>query len=475
MKTRKFIRDFSELCFRVIPLPKRPIHFKHAIGGLLSLFVFMQTHAQAPGGVSTNLKLWLKADVGTNTTTNGAVVSQWDDQGPAAKNASQGTPANQPLYKDGTAGVNFNPAISFDGTNDYLANTAGGFYSQQYYLVLVNHELIDKGPGQTPFSGFVAGGASDVTGFHFGDVTARHNNEVVSHNISHSGIWGSAFTSATASIAANSANVFSVRNTAANNGTNIYQNGGQIDNTDANAFAEVTDTDYKIGENANFARPFNGKVAEVITFSARNSDADKSKIESYLALKYGIHLETNYVSSAGTTIWDKTANAAYHNDVTGIGQDDNATLLQKQSASSNDATLAIGLTSVASTNALNSTTFPADNSFLIWGHNGASASIATTVTPQLKRMARVWKVANVGNITDVMVRLANSYFTGPVTESPVLIISNDATIDANDQIIDLQKSGSYQQKLTTLPDGAYFTFGIQTVPPLMIPISYTKN
>lgn len=458
------------------PTGKRQKSSQFLVGWLLSLVVFVHAQAQSPGGVSTNLKLWLKADAGTNTITNNAVVSQWDDQGPAVKDATQAANANKPLFKDGTAGVNFNPAISFDGINDYLANTSGGFYAKQYYVVTVNTDLINSTtPGQAVFTGFFDG-STDVTGFHFGSSTARYNNEVVSHNISESTKWGSAFTSTTASIPAGSANVFSVRTNSTSNGTDIYQNGTKINNAQSSgSFQEVTDTQYKVAGHASSISYFDGKVAEVITFSARNSDADKSKIESYLAIKYGIHLDENYVNSAGTTIWDKTANTTYHHDVTGIGRDDNATLLQKQSASSNDATLAIGLTSVASTNALNTNAFPANNSFLIWGHNNLSTGIATTVTPQLKRMARVWKVANVGNIADVMVRLSNSYFTGPVTESPVLIISDDATIDANDQIIDLQKSGSYQQKLTTLPDGSYFTFGIQTVPPLMIPISYTKN
>src|SRR3954449_870924 len=34
----------------------------------------------SPGGVVSNLKLWLKADAGTGTTTQGATVSTWQDQ-----------------------------------------------------------------------------------------------------------------------------------------------------------------------------------------------------------------------------------------------------------------------------------------------------------------------------------------------------------------------------------------------------------
>ena len=33
-----------------------------------------------PGGVSTALSLWLKADLGPNNTTNGGLVSTWEDK-----------------------------------------------------------------------------------------------------------------------------------------------------------------------------------------------------------------------------------------------------------------------------------------------------------------------------------------------------------------------------------------------------------
>ena len=57
---------------------------------------------------------------------------------------------------------------------------------------------------------------------------------------------------------------------------------------------------------------WNGTVAEVIAYDAGLDATSRSRIESYLAVKYGTTLDQaspqNYVSSDGTVIWDATAN-----------------------------------------------------------------------------------------------------------------------------------------------------------------------
>ncbi len=71
---------------------------------------------KAPGGVSTNLKVWLKADAGV--TTSGTAVSQWDSQ--ALQNPyslTQTAAANQPEYvTDGGRMVNYNSTIYYKGS-----------------------------------------------------------------------------------------------------------------------------------------------------------------------------------------------------------------------------------------------------------------------------------------------------------------------------------------------------------------------
>jgi hypothetical protein len=72
--------------------------------------------AQAPGGVSTNLKLWLKA--GTGAGSVGSNSSTWLDQSGNGNNATQATTSAQPVVTANQ--INFNPALVFNGSTDYM-------------------------------------------------------------------------------------------------------------------------------------------------------------------------------------------------------------------------------------------------------------------------------------------------------------------------------------------------------------------
>ena len=53
--------------------------FKFGILVLIGLTISSFTFAAAPGGVSANLKVWLKAEQNGDTTTNGGTVNNWDN------------------------------------------------------------------------------------------------------------------------------------------------------------------------------------------------------------------------------------------------------------------------------------------------------------------------------------------------------------------------------------------------------------
>jgi hypothetical protein len=62
--------------------------------------------AQVPGGVSGNLKLWLRADAGVfsnagvTAANNNATIQQWNDYSTLGNNASQTTIADRPTFKN---------------------------------------------------------------------------------------------------------------------------------------------------------------------------------------------------------------------------------------------------------------------------------------------------------------------------------------------------------------------------------------
>jgi len=102
-----------------------------------------------------------------------------------------------------------------------------------------------------------------------------------------------------------------------------------------------------------------GDAAEMIYFDRILSSSERQKVESYLALKYGVTIDqstfTDYVASdwdgtSGTKIWDTTesvkitSNPAipaliYITDIFGIGRDDASALNQKIAKSVNSGAI----------------------------------------------------------------------------------------------------------------------------------------
>ena len=154
-------------------------------------------------------------------------------------------------------------------------------------------------------------------------------------------------------------------------------------------------------------------MPEIFLYERTLTETERQRVNSYLGIKYGItQLSPNagpqdYLSAAGTAIWNGIANSAYHNNVAGIGRDDKSALNQKQSKSIRAGSfVAIGLGPIAATNQANTDTFGADNSFLVWGRDTGALSVSVDVTGGLyRRMGRVWRAQETGTVGTVVVRI----------------------------------------------------------------------
>ena len=413
-----------------------------------------------PGGVTSNLDLWLKADKvdGTTVSTDGSAVNQWFDTG-KGNHAETTIPAQAPTYRNNTVdNVNFNPVIQFDNDNstapgdltylladrDVLSGT-GGFNSNDMFVVIVPDITVTT--GMIPMDTFVGDDpdpttstyTDDVTGFGYGNYTGRLENEFIAYAVGPSSEvapfpgYGSGDTSVDTNL--NKIGILNFRHNATNTGQEIHLNSTRIDDIDNDVpdFSAVNDTRYFIGRSQYWGGSFNGRIAEVITYSATNNDANdteaRNRIQSYLAIKYGITLapDTNgttkdYVNSDGNVIWDQSANIGFNFDIAGIGRDDISELNQKQSSSINDAVdangpiegiLTMGINDIYDTNSNNMASNPvalADKQFLVWGSNGADLSLAaSTVSVDMSSgiaglstpvtftsMQRIWKVVETG-------------------------------------------------------------------------------
>ncbi len=116
---------------------------------------------------------------------------------------------------------------------------------------------------------------------------------------------------------------------------------------------------------------FAGAIAECLVFDRFLSKKEALKIESYLAIKYGVTLiESDYLSSTDVVLWNYEENKEYSSGIAGIGKDSIFGLDQKQGCSSEEVDLlTISVGNLSSLNEDNSFVLPEAN-YLVWGHNG---------------------------------------------------------------------------------------------------------
>ena len=352
-------------------------------------FTIAASNLVGPGDVTGNLQLWLKANAGMSTTTDGAIVAQWNDQSPEGNNAIHASGSDSATYMATTH--NFNPSVYFaNGDNGYFDVDLEAIKNSDYNLIAI----VERDNNNTSNYFLGTNLAATNQGLHFGYRTntqatlAQFGNDV--------NVNVNAFDNLTQSIS-------------------LLR--GQLDQTTGKIISELRDQTTSTNSHSNTnpltgsgpgrlgrgtASGFEGSISEVIVYSSTLTDQELSRIYSYLAVKYGLTLDTtgggtagDYVASDGTTIiWDASANATYHNDVTGIGRDDASALDQQKSKSSNTS----GVVTMDK-----GTAFPNDKGFILWGNNGAINGTSNDVdlTNYDMRLNKVWKVAVTGTLGTV--------------------------------------------------------------------------
>lgn len=150
---------------------------------------------------------------------------------------------------------------------------------------------------------------------------------------------------------------------------------------------------------------YNGYLHEYIFYNTDLTAAQMRRVHSYLAIKYGATLyntgggvQGDYTSTTDVVLWDASVTPAYHNNVIGIGRDDNQGLLQKQSHAFDD-NYRLYKGALSLTNVANTSTFSSNVSYVMMGENldGACGTLASnTEAPAgiASRLAREWKVTN---------------------------------------------------------------------------------
>ena len=240
---------------------------------------------QTPGGVDCeDILLWFNADYGVTKDTNDK-VSRWNDLGPNGYSAAQSSATIQPTYVEGD--LNYNPVLNFD--DDLLRSTADIGEDQESEITIYSvHRAGDGGNIQSPW-GIDDGGSSNTDrgitylagGTGLGGVNSGSPNDYV--------LTDDLFTPnqpvlATIFYDEDETDGSSVRLNGTTTATFTANNGPQSDNNLA------------LGSDGTSGNYFDGDIAELIMFSGSQNSTKRRRIESYLAIKYGITLCLLYTS-----------------------------------------------------------------------------------------------------------------------------------------------------------------------------------
>ncbi|MDC3284937.1 LamG domain-containing protein, partial [Flavobacteriaceae bacterium] len=214
--------------------------------------------------LSIDAALWLDAsDPSSITKDSNGLVSQWNDKSGNGHHATQSTESLKPI--SGTRTINGNNALKFDGTDDRLENsslTTG----QPFSVFAVIKDDISSGSFRTWWSGDSGGNRSFLQNNN-GNIRTMWADSNVSNGSSttNNEIWTAEFNG--------SSSVLYVDGTA---GTT-----GNVGDNSINGFW--------IGEENGSSEPnWNGLIGEILIFDAILSEADRQKIEGYLAHKWGL-------------------------------------------------------------------------------------------------------------------------------------------------------------------------------------------
>lgn len=391
-------------------------------------FSSITSFSQSPGGIGAPT-FWIRGTSGTSTTVNGAALATWTSGGSVVSSVTQVTAANRPLYRDGSGAAaplgstnnvfNYNPYVFFDGVNDNLASTTS------YDL----GSSSSSGNGITQLAVVHPNNTAGIVYFEWNGPNAMIKCKSDGPQCVTDGL-GSAGTNNQYNTLNNTIPRIQhmigfdnglLTNTAGANGFSGY-NHIVVPTLSSNNNPSGSNADRtNVGCNVNTGEFSMTDIAEIIIFNRNITAAEMLRVNSFLAIKYGITLggngsSVNYNSSSGTTVWNGLA--AYQNNVIGIARDDNSGLLQKQSHTSDD-TLRIYLSTLAATNTANSGTFSANNSFVMIGSNtgklcatnASNVEVPTGLTncTLYSRLEREWKVerSNMTQNFNIDVKLNN--------------------------------------------------------------------
>ncbi|OQY03961.1 MAG: hypothetical protein B6I20_03995, partial [Bacteroidetes bacterium 4572_117] len=290
---------------------------KNIIGIILLVFIFsFNINAQTgPGGVGNQAgtssqphnEIWFNASLLGLSDTD--PVTEWTDISGNNNDGTQGTSANQPIYRTGQ--LNGLPTVIFDGTDDFIPFDGSVLAGKDYTVIFVGQ----RGTNGLNSVGIGGTNTGQNNNLHLywtsSQFRAEHNSNNLRTDMVTTG--GPAYDGGTAQ---GSFGIFTTRlaSTESDPFRKNYQNNHYIPDADGNFnnSSQLNSWNGAALSRAIFgATEYYGNVdiAEVIIYSTAINEAQLEIVHNYLSEKYNITIDNDRYTAA----------AGYTYDVSGIG------------------------------------------------------------------------------------------------------------------------------------------------------------
>ncbi|WP_407556254.1 T9SS type A sorting domain-containing protein [Winogradskyella sp. 4-2091] len=437
------------------------MNLKPLIFCALLLSCSLISFSQSPGGVGkSDMSIWVRGDFGVSD--DGTLT--WLDDSGLNNELYQPTANAKPIQSNA---LNFNSTFTFDGANDSFAisnlNYANNQTINQLYGFVIyktdysstgyngNWSFIDFDRSET-FNFYIHGDGRLAMSYQSGGTRDLVANTASNDNAAHLGTF-----------------IFNSSET----NESVMRLDGNVDYsqditsspilTSSNRYGFVGDGSEASSENGTTNNVnYDGEIAEIIFYEENSLSAtDIHKIESYLAIKYGITLNKSigsYVNSSNTILWD---NSSYWNDVSGIINDSSiGSINQKVAQSNNNEELVVATDNDYSSlnSELSRTSLPLNTS-LLFGHNGGNFEVENfDIANHEYIIKRKWYFQEVGETGTVFIALPKSAYNSSEID---LIVSSDDTFDASDARYALTEGADHFYTSINLNDGDRITYIIK--------------
>jgi hypothetical protein len=366
--------------------------------------------AQSPGGVSSNLSLWLRADAaGTLSSTDS--LNSWTYFNNA--NVFTSVALNRPIVQNST--FNFLPSVFFNGAQEMDGPTGVNApitaSNPAYSIFAVWSSNVADATPQRVWSQRSTGSAGDGTALWIYNGGYGDEDEIspYTQGVGLTQNAGTQYISQVNLLAQNTSDLQLIDQTnIAGSPVVLNSDPAGLALTDRNISTLVN----RLGcRNVPTEEPLIGNIAEVIVYNNEvdnttpNANA-RNQIFSYLGMKYGIPLGISLLSSAGTTVWDATAHSAYNHSVFGLAVDNTSGLNVQQSNSSvTGSANGTGVSGAGNIVLSQFNPINTDQSFVMIGNDGNPLTETTFDMPAAaagsERLSRNWWVQNTNSVGPV--------------------------------------------------------------------------